>query len=506
MVATLGLFLMLVVVKPGLGDQILVLNGAENEMSDPEYSLPGSPNIVCDDEDEDDDGAGQCMGSVVSMKLEYTGLGCSATTNTQDDTVLCSGNAMAFEPVAITITDEAGRVYADLADVFLGNEIEVAASNAGEATLGRSLEVEIDGDREIIMFDTSCDKPLYVGNNFGSMRVTELTSTLGGTHVLGGDELECELAKATVDVTSQTMLLQGSFCAEPWVFGGQPGGQFERLEILSSDPSSILVAVEGVGNPDTCVIQVACPCEDCVMEVAFGAGEGAPGPTGPTGPTGATGPTGPADGPPGPAGPTGPTGPAGATGAAGDNGAQGPTGARGPTGTQGPTGPRGLIGPQGPTGAQGPSGIAGEDGADGATGPTGPQGATGPTGQTLSGCAAGATRFGEWCIDDDFRQPTNFGTASLACFNDRGKSICPLEAMLLCDVLSEQMSGTPATCTELTDNNQLRIWTLTYDAAFGSSIFDALVVYGEDNKAFQASYSEIYPYYCCEPVVPDLEP
>jgi hypothetical protein len=123
----------------------------------------------------------------------------------------------------------------------------------------------------------------------------------------------------------------------------------------------------------------------------------------------------------------------------------------------------------------------------------------------LFGCAAGSTRFGEWCVDDDFRQPGNFGAASLACFNDREKSICPFEAMLLCDVLSDQMPDN-ASCTVLTDNNQLRIWTLTYDAAFGSSVFDALVVYGEDNKAFQASVNEIYPYYCCEPVVPNLEP
>jgi len=463
LVATLGLFLMLIVVRPGLGDPVLVMNETGNQMPIPDNTLPGNPSIICDDEDEDEDedGDAQCLGDVVSMKLEYTGLGCGATSNTQNDTVFCSGNAMAFEPVAILITDEADLIYADVTDVFLTDEIEVAASNVGEAALGTRLTVEIDNGQEIVEFDTSCEQPLYVGNYFGSMRVTELTSTLGGTYVLGGDELECELAKATVDADTQTMLLQGSFCAHPWVFGGQPGGEFAQLEVLAADPSSILVAVDGVGDPDTCVIEVECPCEDCIMEVAFGTGDGDIGPTGPTGPTG------PANGPPGPTGPTGP---------------------EGPTGPQGATGTNGLPGPAGPTGPQGATG------------------ATGPTGQTLSGCAAGSTRFGEWCVDDDFRQPTNFGAASLACFNDRAKSVCPLEAMLLCDVLSEQMSGTPATCTELTDNNQLRIWTLGYDAAFGSSVFDALVVYGEDNKAFQASYSEIYPYYCCEPVVPDLEP
>ena len=57
-----------------------------------------------------------------------------------------------------------------------------------------------------------------------------------------------------------------------------------------------------------------------------------------------------------------------------------------------------------------------------------------------------------------------------------------------------------------TDSNTLRLWTGTYDASYGESVFSSIVVYGEDNKAFKAALTDIFPYYCCETAVNPEDP
>ena len=153
----------------------------------------------------------------------------------------------------------------------------------------------------------------------------------------------------------------------------------------------------------------------------------------------------------------------------------------------------------------------------GPIGPTGPMGSgVCPEGECLqgiteqgellcvpcdgSGCdVATTTRIGMWCVDNLIHLPSkNFADASAEC-HDLGKSICPVEALMLCDVLDDAL-GTQASCTITTDNNTLRLWTGTYDASYVESVFQSIMVYGEDNKVFQANLSEIYPFYCCETV------
>jgi hypothetical protein len=75
---------------------------------------------------------------------------------------------------------------------------------------------------------------------------------------------------------------------------------------------------------------------------------------------------------------------------------------------------------------------------------------------------------------------------------------------MLCDVLegaASPQAASNASCINTTDDNVLRLWTQNYDANFGESVFQGIVVYGEDNKAFKASITELYPFYCCEPAV-----
>ena len=153
---------------------------------------------------------------------------------------------------------------------------------------------------------TSCPD-LSVGQHFGSLQVVGMTSTLGGTVTMGGDELECSLAKATVDPTNDEILLEGFFCDDPIVRAGQTGGQFEEMTVLNSGTDFIRFAANDLGQLQTCVVEVECPCETCTMEVAVGNLGGAQGPPGPPGADGIDG----ADGAMGPTGETGPPGPPG---------------------------------------------------------------------------------------------------------------------------------------------------------------------------------------------------
>jgi hypothetical protein len=496
---------LIVAALPGYGDPLQDFQPEPVEIPGVGSSEPPDLKIVCDPDDDDDedenDDTPECYGSVVSMKLKYKGKGCAATSNHQNGLVQCVGGANGDSPVDIVVASAwaPGTVYADPFGVFLNDTFDVTAAYAGQSKLDTDVTVEIEGIEEV-QFHTSCSQPLNVGDEFGSFKLVELTSTLGGTVTIGWDDLyECTLAKATVDPAEPTVLLEGSFCEEPIVWGGTAGGLFQQLTVLDSGSNYILAALEAVADLETCVVEVECPCKDCKMEVALGDDDDEPGPMGPTGPTGPAGPTGPT----GPAGPTGSQGPTGETGATGSQGSPGEPGATGPTGPMGPMGP---MGPQGEDGDVGPTGPQGPAGVPGPIGPTGATGAIGPTGPAGVGCdVATTTRVGMWCVDDDIQlTPMNFYQASDFC-HAREKSICPVDALMLCDVLGASL-GSKATCVITTDSNTLRLWTSTFDASFGDRVFQGIIVYGEDNKAFQASLSELYPFYCCYAVPNGVAP
>jgi len=156
-----------------------------------------------------------------------------------------------------------------------------------------------------------------------------------------------------------------------------------------------------------------------------------------------------------------------------------------------------VDGEDGPPGADGEDGPPGPPGSDGPAGPPGPPGPPGSI-DFESGCSPGTTRIGHWCLDDLIHlPPSNFLQATTQC-HLQGSSICPVEALMLCDVLNPSVLGNQASCVNTTDNAG-RIWTSTYDASYGSSMFQAIVVYdGDTNTAWKASQAELYPFYCCK--------
>ena len=79
------------------------------------------------------------------------------------------------------------NVLAVATDVHLGDTITVDAGHGGKHKIGSEITIRIttgNGVHEFLELDkfhTSCSQPLGPGNQFGSMLITALTSTQGGT-------------------------------------------------------------------------------------------------------------------------------------------------------------------------------------------------------------------------------------------------------------------------------------------------------------------------------------
>jgi len=127
-----------------------------------------------------------CQGKVIRMTLEYTGQDCAASSHTQEaKKVSCDGDPAFAEPVSVLVMDKKGKkTYASQTGILVGDSIVVDADNAGKDTLDSEVRVYIDNAAgetiQEIRFHTSCSQPLNVGDQFGSLLLTSLTSTEGG--------------------------------------------------------------------------------------------------------------------------------------------------------------------------------------------------------------------------------------------------------------------------------------------------------------------------------------
>jgi hypothetical protein len=129
----------------------------------------------------------------------------------------------------------------------------------------------------------------------------------------------------------------------------------------------------------------------------------------------------------------------------------------------------------------------------------------------VKGCTPGARttcppdmeRIGAWCIDREGMSPAvEFGEAAAACAA-RGRSLCPLEALLECDTTRDGASFPAQSCAGYTDGQGGDwLWTITPHAADGVNFFAVMTVYQGDNVA-QVQSTTIgseYSAFCCQRV------
>jgi hypothetical protein len=195
-----------------------------------------------------------CEGKVTCFEFQYTGLGCDASSNLQDPKkTLCIGDAALTEPVDIVVTGKKHRKgkkkkgwwgghskkkgkkrksnknFASFQDVQIGDINEICASTAGKKNLGSTIKLKIKAANgsfyqvlELDKFHTSCSQPFGPGMQFGSILITSVTSTKGGTVVLEEDPPE-EMCVTAIDqtepphcvgkVTSLTLRYEGGDCS-----------------------------------------------------------------------------------------------------------------------------------------------------------------------------------------------------------------------------------------------------------------------------------------------------
>ncbi|MCS5637032.1 MAG: DUF11 domain-containing protein [Myxococcota bacterium] len=157
-----------------------------------------------------------CEGKVTSFTFQYTGLGCDASSHLQNPRkVRCIGGAASEEPVNILVSSKKRKrwswdsgwwgkkrhrktVFASETGVLIGDSIVVDAANGGKHKIGSKTYVSISsgsGSHDVIELDkfhTSCSQPFGPGMVFGSVQITSVTSTQGGTVSLPDpEEDEC---------------------------------------------------------------------------------------------------------------------------------------------------------------------------------------------------------------------------------------------------------------------------------------------------------------------------
>lgn len=230
-----------------------------------------------------------CKGRVKAFKFEYTGLGCDASSNLQDPKkTLCLGGADGAAPVDIIVYGnkhkrkrgwwgwwnkrKSKKVFGSFKGVQVGDILTVDAGAAGKKNLGAKTSIKIktaNGHYHDILeynkFRTACRQPLGPGNQFGSIKITELTSTKGGTVALEEDP-PSEECVTTIDVAPPphclgkiekiTLRYTGGDCAQsmnaqdPNKVGCtdiQPAGTYPVRVIVgqSADPASAVLADAG---------------------------------------------------------------------------------------------------------------------------------------------------------------------------------------------------------------------------------------------------------------------
>lgn len=112
-------------------------------------------------------------GKPTLLEFEYTGLSCSATTNTQDGKVKCAGDPNGAEPITLEVTKDADKLLVSPANesVNVGDRVSIQKSDGKEL---KDLKFDIrQGStvHQILELKADCSKPLNINDQFGSVKL-----------------------------------------------------------------------------------------------------------------------------------------------------------------------------------------------------------------------------------------------------------------------------------------------------------------------------------------------
>ena len=122
-----------------------------------------------------------CEGDVVRMVMEYTGDKCSNSSNDQGRAFRCYGRRRLGEPADITILKDAGIITATPdSNIQKGDLVEFTSSTGTLQNRTKWKTKDQWWRRQIVKLDTSCERALKCGDQFGAWKLVELESTEGG--------------------------------------------------------------------------------------------------------------------------------------------------------------------------------------------------------------------------------------------------------------------------------------------------------------------------------------
>jgi hypothetical protein len=115
-----------------------------------------------------------------TITFRYTGEGCAGSDNDQGSWDQCSSSSSGHSPVTIKIMDyDQLYLYVNQSGVEIGDLVTAAAANAGRTTMTSRTSYWIKNSwgytKESGMLKTSCEKPLGVGDQFGSLEVVAMS-------------------------------------------------------------------------------------------------------------------------------------------------------------------------------------------------------------------------------------------------------------------------------------------------------------------------------------------
>lgn len=112
-------------------------------------------------------------------------------------------------------------------------------------------------------------------------------------------------------------------------------------------------------------------------------------------------------------------------------------------------------------------------------------------------CPPDTERIGGWCIDLVALPEASWFSQIAAC-KDKGRSLCPLEALFECDEGQGLGTAVPGTCGEYTDSPSTpAMWTLSSDAVRDENWLDGMMILNGDNTLSQDARDALYSGFCC---------
>jgi hypothetical protein len=154
--------------------------------------------IICDATDSLDIGVGerptrcQCVDCPYAYKFKFTGASCEDSENSQK--FWCEDKESISDWARIIVTDHKHKHVYFEGDVEVGKFFEIESRHKFDEYAVFKIMLKHSSKwsvAQIVKFDTSCEKPLFLEDKFGAIEVYGWKNHKQGTVIVGGENNKC---------------------------------------------------------------------------------------------------------------------------------------------------------------------------------------------------------------------------------------------------------------------------------------------------------------------------